>query len=312
MKNFNFEKSSEEFRKKIASNLASKNIFFDSNKSISYTELNGFISNLKKETSEFVFENIIVICDKSFLTYCAHIFAFLSKEIWIPVSSNSSVDEINSIVEQLPDSLILFNNFDVDKLKINQKILVDLKSIKFTKTNEIFKFTFDKYKTNSLFFTSGSTGKPKGVKLNLLNIFSNLENMQKIIKINRKDKFLDAHEVSFVISIPILIFCFFNCSTLIPIKPSDLLNFKKFYKEKKFSTLITVPTLLKILDKSINTPKLKIRNLITCGEPIERSLISNLWQFPRNTQCPFSNATSFAWWKMSSYDSNIFHAKNIL
>ena len=49
MKNFNFEKSSKEFRKKITSNLASENIFFDSNQSVSYAELNGFISNLKKK-----------------------------------------------------------------------------------------------------------------------------------------------------------------------------------------------------------------------------------------------------------------------
>ena len=66
----------------------------------------------------------------------------------------------------------------------------------------------------AIFFTSGSTGRPK-VKLSLSNISYNLTNMIIKIKPNSKDIFVDFHEVSFVISIQILILSFVTGASLV-------------------------------------------------------------------------------------------------
>ena len=82
----------------------------------------------------------------------------------------------------------------------------------------------------AIFFTSGSTGRPKGVKLSLSNILYNLTNMIIKIKPNSNDIFVDFHEVSFVISIPILILSFVTGASLVIGNNIDLFNLKTFIK----------------------------------------------------------------------------------
>jgi acyl-coenzyme A synthetase/AMP-(fatty) acid ligase len=217
------------------------------------------------------------LCDRSLFTYIAHVYAFLSKKIWIPISANLKENEIVEILAQLENPIILSNgpvNIESIKKHYDCKDLNDL--------------DFDKYKpkplnihtsTNlvtAIFFTSGSTGKPKGVKLSLANIIINLINIEKIIKAKQRDIFVDFHEISFVISIPILIYCLYSGSSLVVGKNTDLLNLKRLYKKYKFTILITVPTLLKVIDSSIYTPRMELKTLVTCGEPITKQLIINL------------------------------------
>ena len=65
-------------------------------------------------------------------------------------------------------------------------------------------------------------------KLSLSNILYNLTNMIIKIKPNSKDIFVDFHEVSFVISIPILILSFVTGASLVIGNNIDLFNLKTF------------------------------------------------------------------------------------
>ena len=101
------------------------------------------------------------------------------------------------------------------------------------------------------------------------NILVNIANIGGVLKLKKNDNFADFHEVSFVISIPILIFCFINGKTLTPGKLNDILNFELFIKVNKVNILITVPTLYKTLVRTIKK-KCGLKYLITCGSQLIR------------------------------------------
>ncbi len=264
------------FFDKIKKNLSSDNFFF-LNKSFKYSDLHKYLDilylNLKKKN----FKEIVVICDRSLLTYVSHVYAFLSDKIWVPISANMKENELIDILDQLTQPLILSSDSKkIPKIKTSFNY-INLNAIKFDDYKGEKKLTFKSHNsTTAIFFTSGSTGKPKGVKLNFKNIIYNLINMQKIIDAKPSDRFVDFHEVSFVISIPILIYCLFSGSSIVVGNNIDLLNLKKLYSKYKFNILITVPTLLKIINRSNYTPSMKLSTLVTCGEPITRSLIKDL------------------------------------
>ena len=264
------------FFNRINNNLSKQNHFFLNN-SFKYIDLLKYLNSLEFILSKEKNKELVILCDRSLHTYVSHVYAFLSEKIWIPLSANLKETEISEILEQLENPMILINgknNFQSVRkrfkcIDIND---LDFENYKLKSTD----FSKSQDRVAAIFFTSGSTGKPKGVKLSLTNIIINLINMEKIIKAKPTDIFVDFHEVSFVISIPILIFCLYSGSSLLVGKNTDLLNLKRLYKKYKFTILITVPTLLKVIDFSKYTPSMKLETLITCGEPITKKLINSL------------------------------------
>ena len=65
--------------------------------------------------------------------------------------------------------------------------------------------------------------------------------------------------------------------------------------------MITVPTLLKIIQKSKRSPALKLNTLITCGEPITKDLIDSIINKHKLKQfLNFYGATEVSPWILSS------------
>ena len=216
---------------------------------------------------------MIIICNKSFESYSAHIFAFISNFQWVPISENISFDDLKNIVNQFNQPIIIHSNYQLaDKIKVEKKI--NLENINHKKSKKVRVFFSSLKDTKAIYFTSGSSGKPKGVMLSLENILSNIYNINKILEIKKVDSFIDFHEVSFVISVPILINCFINGSTLKPASLNDLPMIRKL-KTTENTILITVPTLLRALIKILRQ-KINLKYLITCGEPIDKNLVLEL------------------------------------
>lgn len=273
MKNNQIKKK---FVKKIKTNLLSENFFF-LNESFRYSDLLGYLNVLDENLKGKKFEELVIICDRSLLTYISHIYAFLSDRIWVPISAKTKENEILEIIDQLNHPLVLYLesiNFKTIKKKYN---CINLDNINFVDSvKKDLSFVKLREDIKAIFFTSGSTGKPKGVKLSLINILFNLINMEKIINAKCNDKFVDFHEVSFVISVPILVYCLYCGSSIVVGNNTDLLNLKRLYSKYKFTILITVPTLLKVINKSNYTPKMALSTLVTCGEPISKNLVFDL------------------------------------
>ncbi len=293
--NFNLITSISKIKKKILENFISDNIFLRADQDYSYNHLYKFLSILENRLCKKKFDAIIVVCDKSFNTYSSHIFSFLSAKPWIPVSENISRNDLIEIIKHFSYPIILHNDFKKYNFISKYKNL-NLANLSLKNTVNTFEININEKGPKAIFFTSGSSGKPKGVKLSLQNIIVNIDNIGEILKLNKNDNFADFHEVSFVISIPILIFCFTNGKTLTPGKFSDILNFESFIKENKVNILITVPTLYKTLIKTMKK-KCNIKYLITCGEPIEKNLIIDIKKnFYYNKLLNFYGSTEVSPW----------------
>jgi len=271
MKKFDTKKFANTLKKKIYTNLSSNRVFLNNKKDYSFSYLNKFLENINFQLDGIKKNStLIVICNKSFQSYSAHIFAFISSFKWVPISENISFDDLENIINQFNQPIIIHNNYQFSG-KIKEKQKINLASISLNESKKI-KVFFERLKdTKAIYFTSGSSGKPKGVMLSLENILSNIYNINEILKIRKVDYFIDFHEVSFVISVPILINCFVNGSTLKPASFNDLLMIKKL-KNSENSILITVPTLLRAMMKILRQ-KHNFKYLITCGEPIDKDLI---------------------------------------
>lgn len=273
--NFDLSSSISDIKNKILNNFKKHKVFLRTDKDHSYNTLYKTLCVLDSKLIKENYDAIIVICDKSFKTYCSHILSFLSSKPWVPLSDKISKYDLSDILKNFSKPIILHNNFKKYKFifKYSNINLLDLDHKEDTKNN--YKIKINKTGPKAIFFTSGSSGKPKGVKLSLQNILVNIANIGKILKLKNKDNFADFHEVSFVISIPILIFCFINGKILTPGKLGDIINFEDFIKKNKVNVLITVPTLFKTLIKTIKK-KCNLRYLITCGEPVDKNLIMDI------------------------------------
>ncbi len=274
-KKFDYSAYFSGIEKKILKNLKTDKVFLRTDNDHTYESLNKFLNALQNKLQKINYDAIIVICDKSFETYSSHIFSFLSAKPWVPLSDKISKNDLNDILKNFDNPIVLHNNFNKYNFIFKYKNL-DLLDLEYKENSKnSYKIKINQTGPKAIFFTSGSSGKPKGVKLSLQNILVNIANISKVLRLEKNDNFADFHEVSFVISIPILIFCFINGKTLTPGKLSDILNFENFIIKNKVNVLITVPTLYKTLIKTIKK-KCNMRYLITCGEPIDKNLIVDI------------------------------------
>lgn len=132
------ERFTKKFFNKINHNLLKKNEFL-LNYSFKYIDLLKYLNALEFNFNKEKKKEIVVLCDRSLFTYIAHVYAFLSKKIWIPISANLKENEIVEILAQLENPIILSNgpvNIESIKKHYDCKDLNDL--------------DFDKYKPKPL------------------------------------------------------------------------------------------------------------------------------------------------------------------
>jgi len=264
-------------------NLKSKKIFYKYNKkSYSYKDLNNFYIRFLNYISHFSNsrKKIATIAEKNFEMYSSIVSIILSKNIWIPINPNLPKKRIENILKECqPDFLLVNdvnekNNLYLKKFCRNKEIiLTDFKKIKKSAVTKK-KFNEKKIDDNDIsmiFFTSGSTGDPKGVLINYRGFLSSLFEQDRIIFKNKKNLiFGDYHDPSFIISLNILLLCFFTKSTIVPaINPYDSFLPINHLKENKINVLITVPSTLIRLKNYLKANKISniFEIIIMCGEP---------------------------------------------
>tara|TARA_Y100000590_G_scaffold15116_1_gene18173 strand:+ start:16910 stop:18379 length:1470 start_codon:yes stop_codon:yes gene_type:complete len=269
------------FYKKIFGNLKKSNTFIkEKNKDYKYQDVRIFYSNFFNKIN-FVKKKeikIATLCKKSFKLYSSIISILLTKNVWVPLDEDLPKNILEYIIRLSKTDLVLIDNSNETKFKkIFEKLKVKYLNIDDISLNKSAVAPFEKlnYKEHDLamiFFTSGSTGKPKGVKITNKNFISSLNGqLNHIYKFLNKQKlvFGDYHNTSFVISLNILLPCFYLCSQIAPaIKEEDKLFVLNHAKKNKVNCIVTLPsTINRIKFLFRNSFNVNLAALLMCGEP---------------------------------------------
>jgi len=264
-------------------NLKSNKLFYKYyNKRFKYTDLKKFYNKFSNFLLQFKNERkkIVIISENSFEMYACIISVVLSKNIWIPINVNLPSNRIIKILDECkPDSIIV--DHSENKKYLFLKNFCKKKKIIFTDFFRIQKFAIKhvikkriqiKYSdTAMIFFTSGSTGEPKGVIINYKGFLSCLFEQNRIFYKNKNNLiFGDYHDPSFVISLTILLPCFFTKNIISPaINPYESFLPINHIKQNKVNVLITVPSTMIRLKNYLKDNKIshQFKLIIMCGEP---------------------------------------------
>ena len=280
------------FYKKIINNLDSKEIFYKNyDETYTYQDLResclkifNIFSYLKNKRNK-----ICVISDKSFNLYAASLGIILSNNIWIPISQTSPLERIFEITDNLNPDLFVLDNINTLKmlriknfLKKKKIDVISFQEIKDAKPVDNFpQLKIEKNDVSMIFFTSGSSGKSKGVKITQYGyIYSLLQQVKILYKNKKKLVFGDYHDISFVISLNILLPCIYLKAIISPgIKIKDILFPIDHIAKNNVNCLITVPTNINRIRnyyKKIQN-KLNLEILVLCGEPFYFDLMKYIF-----------------------------------
>lgn len=257
----------------------SKKLFLTNNdQKYSYRDLKKIIQMILFNISKYKKKNIAVFSDKSIGYYGSVISIILSGNCWIQISPSIPIDRIKKIIKSASINFAIYDDsFD------NQKVL-KIKGIKFlhiTKLNkdELKDIELKNIPNNNsnamIFYTSGSTGDPKGVSISYLNFIKCLEYQIEYLKYkDNVEIFSDYHDTTFVMSLVIIFPVVYKNAAVSPITNfSDKILPANHLKKNKISVLITVPSFIMYMDRKVKEKKLKIKNVILCGENFPLSIM---------------------------------------
>jgi amino acid adenylation domain-containing protein len=100
-----------------------------------------------------------------------------------------------------------------------------------------------------ILFTSGSTGTPKGIAVSHKNIINHLRRLDKLLKINDKDKVSQFFELTFDLSVHDMFSCWDKGATLYIIPSDQLFCPMAFIKKHQLTVFSAVASALSFMDK---------------------------------------------------------------
>ena len=129
-------------------------------------------------------------------------------------------------------------------------------------------------------FTSGSTGEPKGVPISQSNVCSYLQYILQRYDLNESDRFSQAFDLTFDLSVHDLFLCWERGACLFPLPEGSLLAPAAFIRKHRLTVWFSVPSVIGVLAKlrllqADCFPSLKYS--LFCGEPLPAAY-AQLWQ----------------------------------
>ena len=270
------------FYNKLFKNLNSDKLFYTyDEKNLYYKDLKEFFLRFCNLINFLPSKNnrICILSEKCFELYATSLSIILTNNTWVPIAESSPEKRIYEIIDIVKPDLFVIQELNtlktlkiknyLKKKKINLITFSEIKNSRKVPSLKINKF--EEKDISMIFFTSGSTGKPKGVKITHSGyIHSLLEQVDKLYKKQNNLIFGDYHDISFVISLNILLPAFYlGCAISPAINIKDIVFPINHAIANKVNSIVTVPTLInKVRNyyKTVNK-KFNLKNLILCGEP---------------------------------------------
>ena len=274
-------------------------------KSVNYPEFIKLAECMHSKFSDCHKKPIITMLNKDIKSYAAILAIVLSGNTWVPLSTSSPPHRNAAIIKNFNNAILITdeeldeksyeirNNKNIRVVNINTLVNCD-KKVPFTETN------FDPDSNAMIYFTSGSTGEPKGVRITHRNYISVIKNIMKLVPWPVNGVYADYHDLSFVISIPILFSCWLTQSAISPaLAPEEIFLPIDNLKENKVNVLITVPSTIARI-KQVRPNGIEGINLdviINCGEPLHLDILDYSLQLAQNGKVfNFYGSTEVAPW----------------
>lgn len=248
---------------------------------VGYPQFAAMARRLNSALTAYRGRPVVTLGGKSVETYAAILAILLSGNIWVPCNPGAPVRRNQEILDSLKPAAIVADDSLPDALAayaeaagidvLRQPTLASAGA-----ETEFEPVGFDPDATAMIYFTSGSTGEPKGVQVTHRNYITVINNIMALLPWKTGDVFADYHELSFVISIPVLFPCWLNEGAIAPaldaaeaFLPIDNLI------DNEVSVLITVPSTVarirRMRPNGIDGFGLNI--LINCGEPLHLDIL---------------------------------------
>jgi len=134
--------------------------------------------------------------------------------------------------------------------------------------------------TAYLLFTSGSTGIPKGIAISHMSVYSYVEYICQRYNVNEHDRFSQAFDMTFDLSVHDMFVCWQRGACLYCIPKKFMMAPAKFIREKELTMWFSVPSVAMFMSRMrMLTPDAypSLRFSLFCGEALSASLAQQ-WQ----------------------------------